>query len=433
MRRRRLARWVVPILASCLALRIGLLLWAPVDYQRNPLDIDGWGGLGRSIADGKGLSIGSPPRPTALRGPVYPALLGLIFLSADALTAPVQSVGPTPDTPTLQAALAAQALLDTLSCWLVYLLARRTVRSRPAALIAAGLWALYLPGATLVTRLWSEPCFTVIVLAGLLGMTWAATRAGWRWLVPGAVFGLSSLCRPAGVAIGAGLAVYCFTRRRIKGYRWAGVQIIAGMAVVLAPWVLRNAVQFYAFIPLTTHGGFSLWESTFVLDEDRSWWRVTNPYVAIARLRALRGDPWPDPRMSEPDRDRVYRTYAHQAIVRHPVRFALTCFLRLTRSLFNVGFGHWPSPASWCVALYHAALLTIAGLGIARTSSRNRPEIGILWVAPAANLVLHTLVVGFARYMFPTMGTVMILAAMGLLSLGSPCVPPTAPAQAGSR
>jgi len=97
----------------------------------------------------------------------------------------------------------------------------------------------------------SEALFTLLLTSGLLLATLSIRKpTRWRLIAAGVVLALSALCRPIGqvaLPVVAGLVLLSSGRNVREGARRA-LLVIAGIVVVMAPWMLRNAL---------THGTFA--------------------------------------------------------------------------------------------------------------------------------------------------------------------------------
>jgi 4-amino-4-deoxy-L-arabinose transferase-like glycosyltransferase len=242
---RALLRRSWPLLALALAVRVAQIFatrhWTPVgdpaDYVRHAVSIAHHGLMAPSFVLHGG--------PSALRPPAYPYFLGGVFaVSGDSLTA----------------GRLASALLGVISVALIGVIARMLWTQR-VALIAMAVAAVYPPLVLLSGTLLSESLALPLVLALLaLVLAWRdGARA--RWLVPsaGLLFGLALLDRPALVMFAVPLVAGLWGRpwRSWQALRAPVVAlVVAGLAIV--PWTVRNAVDFNAFVPISTQSGFLL-------------------------------------------------------------------------------------------------------------------------------------------------------------------------------
>jgi 4-amino-4-deoxy-L-arabinose transferase-like glycosyltransferase len=162
----------------------------------------------------------------------------------------------------------ALALLGSLAVLFTYLIGRRL--SGPAAgLIGAGAMAIYPALLEYQGMLMGEPLAATLLSGGILATLWAAGRQDppARWLVPGVLFGALTLVRPEYLAVTALIAIVVFARRARSDWRRSLAQagiLLAGAAVAVAPWTLRNAIALHRFVPVSTGGGQVLFAGSYM-------------------------------------------------------------------------------------------------------------------------------------------------------------------------
>jgi hypothetical protein len=179
------------------------------------------------------------------------------------------------------------------------------------ALIAALAVAIYPATIEYTGMLMTEPLAATLLAGAILGLLWATDgtprggagsfpggrrpgwpRAGrdsaWRWLVPGLTLGALALVRPEYLAIGLLLALLVLLHERFAsrppvsaqnpsdreenrqrtGRSWrrallVGAVVVLGIAVVVVPWTVRNAVALHRFVSVSTGGGQVLYAGTY--------------------------------------------------------------------------------------------------------------------------------------------------------------------------
>lgn len=191
--------------------------------------------------------------PEVLRTPGYPALVALVYL--------VFGVG------NHMAVAIVQAFVFAAICWLVFALVRRVADKR-AALIAAGMTALYSPlayfSALILTELWTAFVATAATVVCLRAVQGGKLR---DFAMAGALFSATTLVRPAFFLLPFFLVVAVpilvrsqRTEPMLKG--WATLAVVA--AVIMAPWFTYNYVHFGQFT-LSPAGGIGrgLWEGSW--------------------------------------------------------------------------------------------------------------------------------------------------------------------------
>ncbi|HWA80420.1 MAG TPA: glycosyltransferase family 39 protein [Acetobacteraceae bacterium] len=194
-------------------------------------------------------------RPSAMRfTPLYPTLLaGLAALDppfSRAMRCLVHSRGKDPACPRdafLPRLL--QFLMLGLVYFLIWRIARRVSNARRTGWIALVLALITAPELLgyvnyMMTEITALALATAATAASVRGL--AESRGAWWLALGGALAGLAALTRPAFfyvflVCAVAGLVIAACHRMRAAGVRRALAFALAG-AVVIAPWIIRNAV-----------------------------------------------------------------------------------------------------------------------------------------------------------------------------------------------
>jgi 4-amino-4-deoxy-L-arabinose transferase-like glycosyltransferase len=183
--------------------------------------------------------------PSAIRPPAFPYLLGGVF----AVTGDSETAGRI-----------ASALLGVITVALIGLIAD-ILWSRRVALVATALAAVYPPFVLVSGTLLSESLALPLMLATIALLLQYRNGARPRCAAPaaGLLFGLCLLDRPALSALALALVAVLWGRpwRRLASGRSAAVAL-AVAALTVVPWTIRNAVQFGAFVPISTQSGFLL-------------------------------------------------------------------------------------------------------------------------------------------------------------------------------
>jgi 4-amino-4-deoxy-L-arabinose transferase-like glycosyltransferase len=161
------------------------------------------------------------------------------------------------------------ALLGTLAVLFTYLIGRR-LSGPSAGLIGAAAVAIYPALLEYQGMVMGEPLAATLLSGAVLAAFWAAgpaVPARERWLVPGALFGLLALVRPEYMSVALLVSLVVLVRHGWHGWRGSWVQallLLAGVAVVVAPWTVRNAVALDRFVPVSTGGGQVLFAGTYL-------------------------------------------------------------------------------------------------------------------------------------------------------------------------
>lgn len=279
-----------------------------------------------------------------------------------------------------------EAILGTLAILVVYLLTRRIGGCRPAALIAAGMTALYPSFIHSTGALLSEPPAVFTLPAAVLAFLWAdGRRSPWAWVVPGLLFGATALIRPEYLFVGIVFAAFALIRAwRPDWSAWKRPVALtavfaASFAAVLIPWTIHNYVTLDRVVPISTGSGKALYVGTN-LEADGDYQRVKALLVKRYLGRNLEPDsPQLDAINPTPLFNRVAERYPELTrdaalgkigkqqlkddLTDHPVDYAAMTVRKVGR-MWGTGFGPvMESPVGQIIQLLILAF-AIGGFGI---------------------------------------------------------------------
>jgi len=220
----------------------------------------------------------------------------------------------------------AQALLDTVTCLLVAIVAwywQPDERRKHASSFAALTLAVICPFttiyvATVLTETWASLFAVALCLLVTMAFRNALTASGFKrslcwWTAAGLVGGTSVFFRPDSglfvAAVGLTLVISgLFGQRERQARPWLarlltvvtqGAVLSVAFAIVLVPWTVRNWRQFHLFQPLApTHGempgefvplGYQAWLRTWVDDRkytEQMLWNLDESEIDIDDLPA---------------------------------------------------------------------------------------------------------------------------------------------------
>jgi hypothetical protein len=302
-------RWGIAALVAILLLGAGLRVGEAWDGRAPVYDAAAYAAIARNLDQGHGFTVGAgATQPSSDYSPGLPLFVTGLYK----LTGGVHE----------RLARLVLALLGTLAIFFTYLLARRLAlaalsRSRApdlcrpvgdkgqgvdpravvGALVAALVVAIYPATIEYTGMLMTEPLAATLLAGAILGLLWVGDGPSpWRWLVPGLTLGALALVRPEYLAIGLLLALLVLLHERFSprhpvrsqlsphsgekcertgcGWRtrWARWQrpvvaalvIVLGIAVVVAPWTVRNAFALHRFVAVSTGGGQVLYAGTYL-------------------------------------------------------------------------------------------------------------------------------------------------------------------------
>lgn len=159
------------------------------------------------------------------------------------------------------------AVLGSLAIPATFLLGRR-LTGDGGALTGAAIVAFY---PTLITdsgMILTEGLAGLLLTLGLLALFRVEGEPpGPGWILPGLALGLGAMVRPEFLALAVVVATVVAIGRRAEG-RWRAVAgpaiLLATVALVVAPWAIRNAIELQRFVPISTGGGQALFTGSYL-------------------------------------------------------------------------------------------------------------------------------------------------------------------------
>ncbi|TVO62950.1 MAG: hypothetical protein FHP92_10240 [Denitromonas halophila] len=313
------------------------------------------------------------------------------------------------------AARIANVLLGGVSILLCHRVAREAGANRSGRIIAAAIWALYLPASVYGVYLLKENLMVPLMLA----VMWCALRLSKRpspaaAVTCGLLLGAIALTGSAALSLGGAVAFalwVCpasFYRRGILA-----LCIAAGVCSVSAPWIVRNMNVLGAPV-LNTNGGFNLY-----LGNNPA---ATGMFVSI--VDTPRGKGWEAFRLAqgEVEASESLKRDAIAWIMEDPARFAA---LMVKKAVYfwtpplHAGKGEASGVESIIRVLWaiQFAIMVLAALGSILTRHISRPHLITLWLAIAGYTAVHMLFYVIFRYREPIMPILGIIAALSLQPL----------------
>ncbi len=256
------------LLVAIVLLGLGLRLGYAWDGRAPVYDAQAYAAIAANLEDGEGFTVGAgATQPSSNYSPGLPLLVAGIYT----VTGGEHE----------QLARIVLALIAALAVLFTYLIGRR-LAGPAAGLLGALAVAVYPAFLEYGGMLMSEPLAATLLSGGVLALFWARERETvWSWLFPGATLGALALVRPEYLGVGALIALVVFAsggrssfvaqratkdERSVAWGRWLGAAalVLAGMAVVIVPWTVRNAVALDRLVPISTGGGQVLYAGTYL-------------------------------------------------------------------------------------------------------------------------------------------------------------------------
>jgi 4-amino-4-deoxy-L-arabinose transferase-like glycosyltransferase len=342
--------------------------------------------------------------PDAFRVPLYPIFIAGVF----------KFFGHS-----LLAVRIAQAVLGVATVALTFAVGTR-VATRRGALAAAFLVAVYPALLLYSVYLMSESLFAFFALSGLALWTVERPRTAF---VSGLAIGAAILTRSTGLAVAGGI-VLCEAIRLFAGRHDGGTAILrrgalllAGIAVVLTPWVQRNYEVYGRVIPTDTSSGFNALLGNFE--------GATGRHPGLPAVEAVAQQYWRTAR-NDVERSDLGIQAARQFVRDHPWR-ASSLAARKTAYLYGVeGREHaWgysfhvqgkrdaATVWAWGIAIMASfpILATLALIGLFRPGLFYSAAAIAIAITLLCVTVLHVASFGDSRFHLPWVPLFAVLAA----------------------
>ena len=204
------------------------------------------------IADGDGY-VSFFGEPTSYYPPGYPYFLGTLqwFLDLVGL-----------DGSTYEAAAIVQSLLSGLAIAAIVVVGTR-LDGRRTGLFAGAVFALWPNLIIHSSLLLSETLYLTLLSLSLAGTVTMFDAEGglrrWHAALAGLTLGGATLVRPQVLVVPVAMVVtYALCRVGARQVLRLAAVLAVGVVVVVAPWTIRNAVVFGAFVPVSTNDGDNL-------------------------------------------------------------------------------------------------------------------------------------------------------------------------------
>jgi hypothetical protein len=389
------------LLVLALTFRLGWALAAGTDLWMDHVFNDA---TAVSLAEGRGFTAaaeGEPHDPAVFRTPGYPAFAAGVYLLAGH---------------SVRAVFVAQAVLDVLSCLILWRLAVRRLGGRTACFV------LFL-AATYPFSVYAVGTFSPETLLVFLGLLLVAVVDSWRER------GDAARVVAAGV-LGAALAwvkpvflplpLFLVLTERLRGRTWrlSLVRPVAVGAVTLllfAPWVIRNALAFDRLV-LAGEAGLVVWHGTYDFEERRDA-MIESRFAADDakgedRYEVTRKRFTDSASLLESDRDFLRRGLAR--IRERPLKgLLLDPLRRVPRLWVSTSFVGGPSWFGLLAAAGCVGYLLLGAVGLVCLRGRIR-GLSAFWTLPLLLTAVYAAVHVEARYTLPARPSLLLLGGAGL-------------------
>jgi 4-amino-4-deoxy-L-arabinose transferase-like glycosyltransferase len=307
-----------------------------------------------------------------------------------------------------------QLLIDSCMVFLIYWLSVHLFGRRSIGLVAAVLYAVYVP-AVLLARLPHEDAwagwFTMAALAIVLKAR-ESVRPN-RWLVAlGFLLGIGAFFRPNVLLLPVGFALALAPWSGwARPLRFAAITLSVSL-VLLVPWTVRNYEVFHTFVPVRTSLGWTLWGGLGELPNSFSDTGTDANTVSTVL------DAHPSYVVGSPKFDKFLLSRSLSIIEAHPGFYLRLVGTRLLRSTVlpsptkTASSSKLASAAAWTIPFLFIAAL-ISSLLSFRLDPGRRWALALLASVAATTVAPYLLVHLEARYLVAVAFVYLILASVG--------------------
>lgn len=374
-----------------------------------------WWPLTLNLINGRGYAIctayfpfcGPGDQPTASMEPVPVLFFGAIALLTH------QS---------LLAACFGEILANLTLMAAVYTLTRQLAGNR-TALLAAGLWATYLPALKLIPQISGDLVGAALLALALVCFLRAQTSQRWAgWIGSGLFLGLAIQSRSAllilapvlflGLLAEGTLQAHTRLTKFLK-YLLPALTLLGLVIATQLPWIIRNLKTFHSPILGTTLTGYVLYRHNYILGENH-FLHIVGADEALGMMKTfLAQHPELGKSTTEVEMNSAFQADALKIIRAYPARYLALSLYRFFPLWFNWGvdqaYGNQPTIPTYLLMVEQAILLFAALRGAWLTGKRSWP----LWTGIMAVTMAYMAFNAQLRYLVPVLPFVISLAAIG--------------------
>jgi 4-amino-4-deoxy-L-arabinose transferase-like glycosyltransferase len=387
------------ILVACVGVFASLVFsFVIFPHLQHPLNLnpdpDKNGELGKNIYHGVGYVYTGESTPAIDRGPVYPYFIaGVFFISGGFSLVAVQI---------------AQSLLFGLTCLVIFLISMKLSNERTAVVIAL-VCSLHPLLIWYTARIWIETTNTsIITLAVYSTILLFEKLTTIRAFVCGISFGVAILTKSVILLFPIVLTISLLYKYR-QGWSKIVFALLLAVILVVAPWTIRNYNVSRAFVPVHVSLGLNLIQG----DALASHW-TSQPLSSLQLW--FKGKEMMDSILTDSDHtptdvagDRLLTSASFHYNVTHPM-----FFLKRTVVNFLTFWYLGESPMkSIFLMLLQIPLLLLTVMASVRFWKTN-PMIQPLILLIGYYAILHSMIIGWARYSVPIVPLCIILSVMFL-------------------
>ncbi|MCL1919277.1 MAG: glycosyltransferase family 39 protein [Peptococcaceae bacterium] len=308
----------------------------------------------------------------------------------------------------------AQGLLQTGVIVLLYRMGKKHF-SMGVARVVILIYVLYVPNLEVPLLILTETVFTFLFVLLLYVCFEAVKTKRMKYYVGGGVvLGLAVMVRPTVLLFPVVILVIWLLKKVTLREMLKYTLVVGGiLAAIMAPWWIRNAMEFNRFIPLTLSSGNPFMQGAFI-DYDFS-----EKELYFAELPADTDSSVVDQAEMDAGKKRLWDSWQEKPL--ETIRWYTWGkfkelwyfpFYRVVRETVPVPFH--------TVNIYHFLLLALAALGGVMNCLKGESNRRLKLLLPISGIVMCVVYLPYftcSRYFYPLMPIVFLLAACGICSV----------------
>ncbi|NOX98091.1 MAG: phospholipid carrier-dependent glycosyltransferase [Nitrospirae bacterium] len=330
--------------------------------------------------------------PAISDGPIYPLFLAAIFsIFGHSLTA-VRLI---------------QAIIDSFTCLIIYLIALQMNQRKSIAILASAMAAIYPELIASSAFVLTETLFTFLLSVSTLLLLRAKFKESKVLaVISGIFFGITILCRAVALLIPPFLFLsFLFFSNRKRNLSLITILTIA-MLLTIAPWTIRNFLVFDRFLPVSIGLGGNLWIGSY------QPWQGDYNYKDLSDKKEIEAG------LSPIEADQRLKEEALKNIKENPLGYLRLFPRKFARFWFKIPGGKevlkGKTLSKDFLYTIHFLLLFFFALGLwfslrKRTFAILTPLLIILYFT-----LIHVILFAIPRYRIPITPFILIFSAMGL-------------------
>ena len=314
---------------------------------------------------------------------------------------------------TLTAIRIVQAIMQGISLYFVYLIARELFNKK-TAIIAAFLFALYLPEAMAPNLILTEVLFQLLfILMFYFAIVGIKENKVSYYILTSIFWALTCLTRPNAAIFPLFIVIFWFVNK----YKWKDMLkyiLIAFItfSIFFAPWWIRNFNLKGHFILFTDSSANPKLLGSFIFNQVPSFWKEIPVKDGMLKYEK-------NVYMSNKQQNDLANYIIETGFKTQPIRYTAWYTLGKTYTLYSKPYYWRPILNVNLVTMWviHIIYILLGIVGIVLTIlNRNKKNIMLLVLLAMCTLVYWPFVT-FSRYGFPNMFMVIILAAYAITKI----------------